>query len=109
MTAQGSPITVLRRAVKARSMGGVDIALVDVPQLDLQDALEIVVLMHETGDPRYAKWAERWAERAAFEQRRQFVRLLEQLPDDRALAELRAQAEQLRKTMPAVRMIVRPS
>lgn len=89
-------------------MGGVDVALVDVPQLDLQDALEIVVLMHESGDPRYAKWAERWAQRAAIEQRGQYIRLLERLPDDRALAELRAQAQQLRRTMPAVRMIVRP-
>ncbi|MBJ7473424.1 MAG: hypothetical protein JHD16_19100, partial [Solirubrobacteraceae bacterium] len=67
MTAQGSPTSVLRRAIRGGSLGAVDLALIDVPQVDLEDALEILALMAEQGDPRFASWARRWVDRVSAE------------------------------------------
>lgn len=106
MTAQGSPISVLRRALKGGSLGAVDLALIDVPQVDLQDALEIVALMAEAGDPRFARWAERWAERAAREDHSRTLALLRRLPEEDTLEVLRERAEELRRAHPAARLMV---
>ncbi|MDO8208999.1 hypothetical protein [Conexibacter sp. CPCC 206217] len=35
--------------------------------LDLLDALDVVTLLAETGDPRFGRWATRWIERTIAE------------------------------------------
>lgn len=97
VTAQGSPLSVLRRAIRAGSLGAIDMALFEVPRIDLQDALEILVLMAKAGDPRFDAWAERWAERAAATDRQRLTTLIDELPDEDALRTLRDHAELLRQ------------
>lgn len=96
MTAQGSPLSVLRRAIRGGSLRGVEMALIEVPAVDLQDALEIVFLMDEAGDPRFHKWAQRWVERAASEDAARLQSWLDRVPDEAAKASLRARAVELR-------------
>lgn len=104
MTAQGSPISVLRRAIKGGSLGAVEMALIDVPQLDLQDALEVVLLMAKADDPRFDRWANRWAERVNAAEGDQLLTLLERLPDERAVEALRERAVHLRSVQPGTRV-----
>lgn len=79
-------------------------ALIDVPHLDLEDALEILALMARDGDERRAAWSQRWLQRAAAGQHEMVERRLEALPDERALDELRAIARQVRSARPATRI-----
>lgn len=105
VTAQGSPISVLRRAIKGGSLGAVDMALYDKPAIDLSDALEIIALMAEARDPRFARWAEQWAARIAIEERDRLAALLRSLPNDDAMERLRLHADELRRLHPAVRIV----
>lgn len=109
MTAQGSPTTVLRRAIKSGSLRSVDMALIDVPQVDLEDALEILALMARDGDPRRERWARRWLERASAAGSEQLERQLEELPSPRALEELRELAVRVRASSGSARVALRPS
>lgn len=104
VTADGSPISVLRRAIRGGSLRGVEMALIDVPQLDLQDALEIIVLMAEAQDPRFDRWAARWAARATAAETEQVLALLERLPEPVAIETLRQRAFGLRQADPSARV-----
>lgn len=105
VTAQGSPTSVLRRAIRGGSLGAVELALIDVPQVDLEDALDILALMAEAHDPRFASWGRRWVERVSAEEREQLQSLLERLPTDQTVAEgLRSRAQALRSVAPSARL-----
>lgn len=105
MTAQGSPTSVLRRAIRGGSLGAVEMALIDVPQVDLQDALAILELMAEARDPRFASWARRWLDRVSAEEREQLQSLLDRLPGDaNAAVTLRERAQSLRSVAPGARL-----
>lgn len=96
---------MLRRAIRGGSLPAVDIALVDVEHVDLEDALEILVLMAAAHDPRFNPWARRWLERVAHEERQQLERQLMALPGDpRALEALRERGRWLRQAHPVVRV-----
>ncbi len=105
VTAQGSPTSVLRRAIRGGSLGAVEMALIDVPQVDLEDALDILALMAEAQDPRFASWGRRWVDRVSAEERDQLQALLAQLPTDQSVADgLRERARRLRSAAPSARL-----
>lgn len=96
---------MLRRAIRGGNLGAVELALIDVPQVDLEDALDILALMAEAQDPRFASWGRRWVDRVSAEERDQLRALLERLPVDRGATEdLRARARALRSNSPSARL-----
>ncbi len=96
---------MLRRAIRGGNLGAVEVALIDVPQIDLEDALDVLALMAEAQDPRFASWGQRWVDRVSAEEREQLHALLNRLPADRSAAEgLRARARALRSASPSARL-----
>jgi hypothetical protein len=96
MTSNGSPHSVLRRAILSGDLRSIEMALIDVEHVDLEDALEILVVLARERDPRLAAWSARWAQRIADGERsrteRETAALLSQLPNEEALGSLRAVA-----------------
>ena len=96
---------MLRRAIRGGSLGAVELALIDVPQVDLEDALDILALMAEARDPRFASWGRRWVDRVSAEERDQLRILLERLPVDQTAGDaLRERARRLRSASPSARL-----
>jgi len=67
MTSQGSAYGRFRRALRAGNLNQVHAAALELPQVDLVDALSIVVLMSINDDERYDRAATRWLARFALE------------------------------------------
>lgn len=68
-------------------------ALFEVPHLDLEDALGVLLLMAEADDPRFEPWSQRWIERAAATERERVRSLFARLPDPAAAEALQATAK----------------
>jgi hypothetical protein len=69
VTSQGSAYARLRRALLTQNLHLIDAAARDLPQVPLEDALRILVVMASKRDPRYERAAARWAARVAAERR----------------------------------------
>jgi hypothetical protein len=86
MTSQGSAYARFRRALLTQNLNLIDAAARDLPQVSLEDALRILVVMATKRDPRYERAAARWAARVAGERRlsltdsRQVLGLVDVLP-----------------------------
>ena len=63
VTAQGSPATRFARAISARNVFLAEIALGELEHVRLEDALQLVYLYGEAGDPKYAASVRRWMAR----------------------------------------------
>ena len=63
MTSQGSPYGRFQRAIERRALWMAEDAAREMPQLSLEDALQLVHLYAERGSPKYEKAAMRWLER----------------------------------------------
>ena len=99
---------MLRRAIRSGNLRSVDMALIDVPHVDLEDALEILALMAAAADPRREAWAQRWLQRITAAGSERLERQLEQLPDPVVLEELRELALQARTGNVSVRVALQP-
>jgi hypothetical protein len=84
---KGSPYARFRRAVELGRLPAVLVEAAELPQIQLDDALEILVLMAKEGDPRFDRAATRWVGRLLAERRltlrdaRYAVALVERLPE----------------------------
>jgi hypothetical protein len=96
MTSQGSPYTRFRRAVNTGNLAIVEGALLDLPHIGIDDALEVVVLMAKAGDPRFQRAADRWAAMASDKERDGLRELVLRLPDDSTAERLRTRVRELR-------------
>jgi hypothetical protein len=67
MTSQGSAYGRFRRALRSGNLNQVHAAALELPQVDLVDALAIVLLMSSDDDERYDRAATRWLARFALE------------------------------------------
>ncbi len=67
MTSQGSAYGRFRRALRAGNLNQVHATALELPQIDLVDALAIVLLMSSEDDERYDRAATRWLARFALE------------------------------------------
>jgi len=65
----GSPYPRFRRALLTGNVHLIDAAARELPQVSLEDALRIVVVLAQKSDPRYEAAAARWAARASIERR----------------------------------------
>jgi hypothetical protein len=63
MTAQPHAHLRLRRAIERRALWLAEDAARELPNLPLEDALQLVHLYAERGSPKYEKAAMRWLER----------------------------------------------
>ena len=63
MTAQPHSHVRFRRAIERRALWLAEDAARELPNLSLQDALQLVHLYAERGSPKYEKAAMRWLER----------------------------------------------
>src|SRR3954452_10711914 len=63
MTAKGSSYAWFRRCLARGDLAGVRAAAVELPVIDLTDALRICVLMAQQGDRRFERAAVRWLAR----------------------------------------------
>jgi hypothetical protein len=67
MTAQGSATTRFRRAVERGSVINAELAARELGQLDLTDALSLLLLYAATDDTRFERAATRWIARLCIE------------------------------------------
>ena len=63
MTAQPNAQVRFRRAIERRALWVAEDAARELPNLSLQDALQLVHLYADRGSPKYEKAALRWLER----------------------------------------------
>ncbi len=63
MTAQPHAYVRFRRAIERRALWPAEDAARELPNLSLQDALQLVHLYAERGSPKYENAAMRWLER----------------------------------------------
>ncbi|MCW2990891.1 MAG: hypothetical protein JWM73_1485 [Solirubrobacterales bacterium] len=63
----GSPYARFRRALATGNLALVHAAATELPQVDLQDALRICLLMSDHDDERFERAAVRWLARASLE------------------------------------------
>ena len=63
MTAQPHAHVRFRRAIERRALWLAEDAARELPNLSLQDALQLVYLYAERGSPKYEKAALRWLQR----------------------------------------------
>jgi hypothetical protein len=63
VTAQPSVHVRFRRAIQRRALWAAEDAARELPNLPLDDALQLVHLYAERGSPKYEKAAMRWLER----------------------------------------------
>lgn len=61
----------LRAAIRARDVGAIEASARALEHVDLYDALDMVTVVGELGDPRFAAWSERWIARVERERRLQ--------------------------------------
>ena len=95
VTSQGHPYARFRRALTTSNLSVVEAAAAELPYVRLEDALAILALLAERGDPRFERAAARWVGRLLTEtpadlgDARFALALVERLPDCRdALLEL---------------------
>jgi hypothetical protein len=67
MTSQGSPHARFQRALETRNLLIIEAAAVELPKIGLDDALVILSLLAEGGDPRFDRAAARWLGRLLLE------------------------------------------
>src|SRR5690349_3397154 len=67
VTSQGSPATRFHRAVERRSLINAELAAREMTHVSLEDALALVVLYAEQGEPRFERAAGRWLGRLLLE------------------------------------------
>ncbi len=67
MTAQGSAATRFRRAIERKSVLNTELAAREMGQLNLEDALSLVLLYAAADDPRFDRAATRWRARFCVE------------------------------------------
>jgi hypothetical protein len=60
MTAQPNPHTRFRQAIERRALWMAEDAARELPNLPLEDSLQLVYLYAERGSPKYEKAALRW-------------------------------------------------
>ena len=63
MTAEAHAQVRFRRAIERRALWAAEDAARELPNLPLEDALQLVHLYAERGSPKYEKAAMRWLER----------------------------------------------
>jgi hypothetical protein len=69
VTSQGSAYSRFRRAVLTKNVALIDAAARELPQIALDDALRVLVVLAERGDPRFPRAAARFAARVTTERR----------------------------------------
>jgi hypothetical protein len=69
VTSEGHAYTRFRRALLTKSLIQIDAAAAELPQLGLQDALRMLAVMAEKGDPRFERAAARFAARVTLERK----------------------------------------
>src|SRR5918999_2880696 len=69
MTAQGSPLTRFRRAIRSQSVLMAELSAREAGRLPLDDALALVALYAATNDEKFDRAAVRWLVRVAEERR----------------------------------------
>jgi hypothetical protein len=67
MTSQGSPYARFHRALRSGNLDQVRMAALELPQVGLDDALAVVLLMSKQDGERYDRAATRWLARFALE------------------------------------------
>jgi hypothetical protein len=67
VTAQGSPATRFDRAIQRRSLINAELAAREMTEVSLVQALQLVVLYAERGEPRFERAAVRWLGRLFLE------------------------------------------
>lgn len=67
MTADAHPYARFRRAIEGRALWLAEDAAQELPNLPLDEALQLVHLYAERGSPKYEKAALRWLERYLIE------------------------------------------
>ena len=93
MSIKGSSYANFRRALLGGNMAIITAAARELPVIDLEDALRILVVMAGANDPRYGRAAARWAARATDERgldlaaSRRVLSLVEVLPEAPAAVE----------------------
>ena len=80
VTAQAHALVRFRRAIERRALWAAEDAARELPNLPLEDALQLVCLYADCGSPKYERAALRWLERY----------LVESEPKLRPLAEMAA-------------------
>src|SRR4051812_36804504 len=86
VTAQGSAYQRFRRALLTGNPSVIDAAARELPQISLEDALRVLVVLGKTRDPRYDRAAAKWAARVTAERRlglddaRKVLGMVEALP-----------------------------
>jgi len=63
VTSQGSAYSRFQRALATGNIDVVEAAAAELPTIGLDDALAILVLLAQTGDPRFERAAARWVGR----------------------------------------------
>jgi hypothetical protein len=87
MTSDGNPYARFRRALVTQNLAIIQAAASELPQVALDDALEILWLMAHKRDPRFERAAVRWLGRVLLEtpttlrDARYTLVLVERLPD----------------------------
>jgi hypothetical protein len=69
VTSQGHAHARFRRALLTRNIGLIDAAAAELPQIALDDALRILVVLAEKRDVRFERAAARFAARVTLERR----------------------------------------
>jgi hypothetical protein len=67
VTSSGNPHARFRRALLTKNMILIDAAAAELGQVSLEDALRILIVMAEKGDPRFERAAARFAARVTLE------------------------------------------
>ena len=67
VSSTGSPYARFRRAIASGNLNLVHAAALELPRVDLDDALRICLLMSQVDDDRYERAAVRWLARASLE------------------------------------------
>lgn len=86
MTSQGTAYARFQRALQTGNLNLVEAAAAELPRIGLDDALVILALLADTGDPRFDRAAARWIGRllvetpAGLRDARYALALVEQLP-----------------------------
>jgi hypothetical protein len=86
VTSQGSAYSRFQRALTTGNLAIVEAAAVELPSVGLDDALAILALLAQTGDPRFDRAAARWVGRlltetpAGLSDARFALALVERLP-----------------------------
>jgi hypothetical protein len=84
---KGSSYANFRRALLGGNLTMIEAAAGELPSIDLEDALRILVVMARSRDPRYPRAAARWAGRVTAERgldvdhSRRLLGLVEVLPE----------------------------